>query len=143
MTVSLDLPELSFQLAVQTAQGVVLSQHTAPAGSTVMQAVSAVQIDIKQNQLTVGVWSRSVKPKQLLCAGDRVECYLPLLADPKDARRARVNRSLVVQATKENAANRATNRASRLRREAAKQTTSTQINPLTPVRPEPVEGLRQ
>jgi putative ubiquitin-RnfH superfamily antitoxin RatB of RatAB toxin-antitoxin module len=121
MTQLPDLPLLSFQLAVQTSQGVLLSQHTAPAGSTVMQAVAA-RIDIKQNHLTVGVWSRSIKPKQLLCAGDRVECYLPLLADPKDARRARVNRSLVAQATKENAANRATNRASRLRREAAKQT---------------------
>ncbi len=110
--------ELPFQLALQTAQGVVLSQHTAPAGSTVMQAVlqtiSAANIDLKQ--LTVGVWSRSIKAGQLLQAGDRVECYLPLLADPKDARRARVNRSLVQQATKENA----TNRAARLRREAAK-----------------------
>jgi uncharacterized protein len=124
MTVPLDLPLLSFQLALQTAQGVVLSKYTAPEGSTVAQAVKSAGIDIAALKLTVGVWSRSIKPKQLLCAGDRVECYLPLLADPKDARRARVNRSLVAQATKENAANRATNRASRLRREAAKHTTT-------------------
>jgi putative ubiquitin-RnfH superfamily antitoxin RatB of RatAB toxin-antitoxin module len=111
-------PMLDFQLAVQTAQGVLLSQHTAAAGSTVVQALAEVHIDLKK--LTVGVWSRSIKAGQLLQAGDRVECYLPLVADPKDARRARVNRSLTQQATKENAANRATNRAARLRREAAK-----------------------
>ncbi len=124
---------IAFQLAIQTAQGVLVSQHTAAAGSTVVQALAAAHIDIQK--LTVGVWSRSIKTGQLLQAGDRVECYLPLLADPKDARRARVNRSLVQQAAKENAANRATNRAARQRREAAKE--------ITPVRPEPVEGLRQ
>jgi uncharacterized protein len=116
------LPELPFQLALQTAQGVVLSQHTAAAGSTVVQALtqvlSAANINLKK--LTIGVWSRRIKAGQLLQAGDRLECYLPLLADPKDARRARVNRSLTQQATKENAANRATNRAARLRREAVK-----------------------
>jgi uncharacterized protein len=111
---------IAFQIALQTAQGVVLSQHSAAAGSTVAQALAQAHIDLKK--LTVGVWSRSIKAGQLLQAGDRVECYMPLLADPKDARRARVNRSLTQQATKENAANRATNRASRLRREAAKQT---------------------
>jgi uncharacterized protein len=114
------MKSLAFQLAVQTAQGVVLSQHTAPAGSTVVQAVAAAHIDLKQKQFTVGVWSRSIKPAQLLQAGDRVECYMPLLADPKDARRARVNRSLTQQATKENAVNRATNRAARLRREQSR-----------------------
>jgi uncharacterized protein len=116
------VPELAFELAVQTAQGVVLSQHSAAAGSTVAQAVQGAGVDFKRLNLTLGVWSRSIKPKQCLCAGDRVECYLPLLADPKDARRARVNRSLVAQATKENATNRAINRAARLRREAAKLT---------------------
>jgi putative ubiquitin-RnfH superfamily antitoxin RatB of RatAB toxin-antitoxin module len=109
---------IAFQLARQTPQGVALSQHSAAAGSSVMQALAALDIDLKN--LTVGVWSRSVKPAQVLQAGDRVECYLPLLADPKDARRARVNRSLTQQATKENAANRATNRAARLRREQSR-----------------------
>jgi putative ubiquitin-RnfH superfamily antitoxin RatB of RatAB toxin-antitoxin module len=112
--------QLTFQLALQTAQGPALSQHSAPAGSTVLEALKVANVDLKN--LTVGVWSRSIKPSQLLKAGDRVECYMPLLADPKDARRARVNRSLTQQATKENAANRATNRAMRLKREAAKQT---------------------
>jgi uncharacterized protein len=115
------LPDIGFQLALQTAQGVVLSQHSAAAGSTVMQALQALTVaNVGLKNHTIGVWSRSIKPEQLLQAGDRVECYLALLADPKDARRARVNRSLTQQATKENAANRATNRAARLRREAAK-----------------------
>ena len=134
---------IAFQLALQTPQGVVLSQCTAAAGSTVLQALAAANIDLKK--LTVGVWSRSIKPGQLLQAGDRVECYLPLLADPKDARRARVNRSLTQQATKENAANRATNRAARLRREQTKQTPQVSVRPepFDPAQNRPVEGLRQ
>ena len=68
-------PELPFQIALQTAQGVVLSQHAAAAGSTVIQALAAAHIDLKK--LTIGVWSRSIKAGQLLHAGDRVECLRP------------------------------------------------------------------
>jgi putative ubiquitin-RnfH superfamily antitoxin RatB of RatAB toxin-antitoxin module len=120
---------IAFQLARQTPQGVVLSHHSAAAGCTVMQAIAALNIDLKN--LTFGVWSRSVKPAQVLQAGDRVECYMPLLADPKDARRARVNRSLTQQATKENAANRATNRTARLRREQSKAGSNPPLPPAT------------
>lgn len=112
--------DLPFQLACQTAQGVVLSLHHAPAGSTVVQALAGIPVHLKHR--TIGVWSLTLKPNQLLQAGDRVELYLPLIADPKDARRARVNRTLAQQATKENAANRAVNRAARLRRAQTQHT---------------------
>jgi putative ubiquitin-RnfH superfamily antitoxin RatB of RatAB toxin-antitoxin module len=36
-----------------------------------------------------GIWSRQVSGEQPLQAGDRIELYRPLQADPKDARRAR------------------------------------------------------
>lgn len=109
---------LNYEVALQTEQGVVLSRHSLPAPATVMQALTATQVPTAG--LTIGVWSRHIKQDQTLQSGDRIECYLPLRADPKDARRARVNRSLSAQAAKENAANRANNRAHRARREAEK-----------------------
>ena len=105
-----------FELAMQTTQGAVLTRHCLPAPATVLQALAAAQV--AANGLKIGVWSRPIQTGQMLQNGDRIECYLPLRADPKDARRARVNRSLTAQATKQNAANRANNRAHRARREA-------------------------
>jgi uncharacterized protein len=103
-----------FQVAQQTPQGVILSQYSVATGATVLQALA--QQNINWKNYTVGVWSRSIKPEQILCAGDRVELYLPLQADPKDARRARVQRSIVQQASKENAANRAARALKRLKK---------------------------
>lgn len=37
----------------------------------------------------VGVWGRAVERSRRLRDGDRVEIYRPLIADPKQARRAR------------------------------------------------------
>lgn len=40
----------------------------------------------------LGVWSRKVAPDVALEAGDRLEVYRPLVADPKTARRHRAAR---------------------------------------------------
>lgn len=39
--------------------------------------------------LPVGIYGREVSPDAVLQAGDRLEIYRPLLADPKEARRKR------------------------------------------------------
>jgi uncharacterized protein len=101
---------IPFQLARQTETSVELSQHCVADGCTVLEALYLININLhinEHNDYTVGVWSRSLKPEQLLKSGDRVELYYPLQADPKDARRARVSRTITQQATKDNAANRA------------------------------------
>jgi uncharacterized protein len=41
--------------------------------------------------LSVGIWGRVRSRGTRLREGDRIELYRPLQADPKDARRARVN----------------------------------------------------
>lgn len=38
----------------------------------------------------IGIFGKLVKPDCVLRAGDRVEIYRPLIADPKEARRQRV-----------------------------------------------------
>jgi putative ubiquitin-RnfH superfamily antitoxin RatB of RatAB toxin-antitoxin module len=67
-------------------------------GSTVEQAIMASgllelrkDIDLKSNK--VGVYSRPVKLTDILDDGDRIEIYRPLIADPKELRRLRAERS--------------------------------------------------
>lgn len=69
-----------------------------PEGSTVEQAIQASgltelrkEIDLSVNK--VGIYSRTVKLQDAVAAGDRVEIYRPLLADPKELRRQRAERS--------------------------------------------------
>ena len=65
-----------------------------PAGTTAVEAVrlSGIEeqfpeIDLAENRL--GVFGKLCKADRLLNAGDRVEVYRPLLADPRAARRER------------------------------------------------------
>lgn len=65
-----------------------------PADATVEQAIQASgilarfpEIDLSQND--VGVFSKATKLDAGLVAGDRIEIYRPLIADPKAARKKR------------------------------------------------------
>ncbi len=67
-------------------------------GSTVRQAIERSgilttysDIDLAVNK--VGIWSRTVKLDEVLVAGDRVEIYRPLIADPKDMRKKRAEKA--------------------------------------------------
>lgn len=67
------------------------------AGATVLDAIRASgvlsrypQIDISTQ--SVGIWGRRCALDAVLGAGDRVEIYRPLAADPKEARRRRAAR---------------------------------------------------
>ena len=65
-----------------------------PAGATVADALASSGLDARFPDLrvdpsAVGIFGRKVDPAHVLKAGDRVEIYRPLLADPKEVRRAR------------------------------------------------------
>jgi len=67
-------------------------------GSNVEQALIASgllelrkDIDIKKNKF--GIYSRPVKLVDTVNDGDRIEIYRPLIADPKELRRIRAERS--------------------------------------------------
>ena len=69
-----------------------------PGGSTVLDAAHKSGIAEKVAGLdlenaTFGIFGQIVSAKQILRAGDRVEIYRPLLADPKDVRKARAQRA--------------------------------------------------
>lgn len=53
----------------------------------------AAQVMREHSDVAVGIWNHVRAYDTPLQDGDRVELYKPLLADPKEARRARVERS--------------------------------------------------
>jgi uncharacterized protein len=66
-------------------------------GSTLADALAsshlAAKVFAQHGQLAVGIWNHVRPPETPLQDGDRIELYKPLLADPKEARRTRVERS--------------------------------------------------
>jgi putative ubiquitin-RnfH superfamily antitoxin RatB of RatAB toxin-antitoxin module len=68
------------------------------AGATALQAAQQSGITdtldgIDLDNAKFGVFGKLVSPGQVLRAGDRVEIYRPLIADPKEVRRARAARA--------------------------------------------------
>jgi len=66
----------------------------APEGATVEQVIVLSRIqerfpDINPQTAKVGVFGKLAKPSAVVRAGDRVEIYRPLLADPKAVRKQR------------------------------------------------------
>ncbi|HFC8500315.1 TPA: RnfH family protein [Neisseria oralis] len=64
-------------------------------GTTVRQAALRSPIaerfpDVDLNTAPLGIFGKVVKDNTVLRAHDRIEVYRPLLIDPKDARRKRV-----------------------------------------------------
>jgi putative ubiquitin-RnfH superfamily antitoxin RatB of RatAB toxin-antitoxin module len=69
-----------------------------PAGTTVLEAARQSGITGKFEGIDLdnskfGIFGHVVAPKQELKAGERVEIYRPLIADPKEIRKARAARA--------------------------------------------------
>lgn len=66
-------------------------------GTTAREAIAQSGIlarfpQIDPDRQRIGIFGRVVKADAVLQAGDRVEIYRPLIADPKEARRRRAAR---------------------------------------------------
>ena len=75
-----------------------LQRVTLQQGATVEEAIRAsglleLRTDIDLSKNKVGIYSRAVKLADVLHDGDRVEIYRPLIADPKELRRQRAEKS--------------------------------------------------
>jgi len=67
-------------------------------GASVLEAVRQSGIagkfeEIDLDNAKFGIFGHAVAAKQVLKAGERVEIYRPLIADPKDVRKARAQRA--------------------------------------------------
>ena len=81
-------PRQQREVVVEVPQGITLQEAL---------ALLATQIGVLLNgepMGTIGVWGKIRPPHYVLRDGDRIECYRPLKADPKQARRARVTRQI-------------------------------------------------
>ncbi|UQY43263.1 RnfH family protein [Erwinia sp. PK3-005] len=81
------LPEKQYVRQVKLAEGSSVEQAIRTSGLLELRH----DIDLTQNKL--GIYSRPVKLQDEVNDGDRVEIYRPLIADPKELRRQRAERS--------------------------------------------------
>ena len=75
-----------------------LQRVTLQQGATVEEAIRAsglleLRTDIDLSKNKVGIYSRPVKLADVLHDGDRVKIYRPLIADPKELRIQRAEKS--------------------------------------------------
>ena len=77
------LPEEQWKARLQVRPGTTLEEAVRISG--ILQCFP----DINLGHRKMGVFGKLVGPEHVLKAGDRVEIYRPLTADPKEARRRR------------------------------------------------------
>lgn len=86
--------KIEIEVVYALPENQIMRRVSVPSGTTARQAValSAIidlfpEIDLACNKL--GIFGRLVKQGTILCDGDRVEIYRPLMVDPKESRRRR------------------------------------------------------
>jgi putative ubiquitin-RnfH superfamily antitoxin RatB of RatAB toxin-antitoxin module len=90
---------IDVEVAYALPERQALIRISVPAGTTALEAARRSGLEERFPGLTLsedsrlGIFGQLVPPDQELSAGDRVEIYRPLLADPKEVRRARAARS--------------------------------------------------
>lgn len=92
------MPELHVEVVYALPDKQYLRLVTLDEGATVEQAIKAsgllsLRKDIDLSINKVGIFSRPVKLADAVQDGDRVEIYRPLIADPKELRRQRAERT--------------------------------------------------
>ena len=81
--VVLAMPERQELVALDVDEGTSVAGVIALSG--LPEKFEGFELDLSD----VGIFGKKVSPDQLLRDGDRVEIYRPLIADPKESRRAR------------------------------------------------------
>ena len=88
---------IGVEVAFATPPRQAILRVEVPVGCTVAQAIELSGIHERFPGMrvaadAVGIFSRKVPLEHVLQDGDRVEIYRPLIADPKEARRARAGK---------------------------------------------------
>jgi putative ubiquitin-RnfH superfamily antitoxin RatB of RatAB toxin-antitoxin module len=75
------------------AAGAQIEALELPEGALLADALRHSRLAQQVQFVSAGIWNHARAPDTLLREGDRIELYKQLIADPKDARRLRVERS--------------------------------------------------
>tara|TARA_R110002110_G_scaffold415748_1_gene654867 strand:+ start:110363 stop:110695 length:333 start_codon:yes stop_codon:yes gene_type:complete len=81
------LPEKQAIIAVQVPEGTTALEAAQQSG--IADRFEGLDLD----NAKLGLFGKLVAPQQVLNSGDRVEIYRPLMADPKEVRKARAARA--------------------------------------------------
>jgi putative ubiquitin-RnfH superfamily antitoxin RatB of RatAB toxin-antitoxin module len=89
---------LQIEIAYAEPQRAIVKSYLLARGSRVADALRLAALDpdftaVDLKNASVGIFGRVTGPDQLLEAGDRVEIYRPLAADPKVSRRQRAKQA--------------------------------------------------
>jgi len=90
--------DIGVEVVYAEPQRVIVKALRLAPGSRVADALRLVAVDsdfahVDLANSALGIFGRLTRPDHVLQQGDRVEIYRPLSADPKAARRARVQQS--------------------------------------------------
>jgi putative ubiquitin-RnfH superfamily antitoxin RatB of RatAB toxin-antitoxin module len=90
--------KIAVEVVYALPQKQYLQRVTLEEGATIEQAILAsgllaLRDDIDLDKNKVGIYSRPAKLQDVVHDGDRVEIYRPLIADPKELRRKRAEKS--------------------------------------------------
>lgn len=90
--------KIAVEVVYALPQKQYLQRVTLDEGATMEQAIQAsglltLRDDIDLSKNKVGIYSRPAKLQDVVNDGDRVEIYRPLIADPKELRRQRAEKS--------------------------------------------------
>ena len=81
--VVLAMPDRQELVALEVAAGTTLAEAITQSGLS--SKFEGFELDLSR----VGIFGKKASPEQVLVAGDRVEIYRALIADPKEVRRQR------------------------------------------------------
>jgi len=89
---------IQIEVAYANPDKQIIRAVSVASGTTVAEAIELTAIKdefpgIKIDPGGVGIFSRKVPMEHVLRAGDRVEIYRPLIADPKEVRRERAKKA--------------------------------------------------
>lgn len=89
--------EITVEVAYALPGDQLLVELSVAPGTTALGAISQSGIlarfpDIDLGRQAIGIFGKIVKADTVLQAGDRVEIYRPLVAEPREARRRRAAR---------------------------------------------------
>ena len=89
---------ITVEVAYALPHNQILLAVELPVGATALEAAQRSGIaskfeDVDLDNATFGIFGQIVASKQVLRDGDRVEIYRPLIADPKEVRKARAART--------------------------------------------------
>jgi len=94
--------QIQFEVVYALPDRQTLLKKSAPAGTTVAEAIALSgvsdkhpEIDLAVNKL--GIFGKLTKADTVLRDKDRIEIYRPLLADPKEVRRRRAEEGKVMK----------------------------------------------